>query len=310
MGSRHRRQERTTNGIYLGRMRPLLAIATLLPYHLLHGQGAQEARATYSLVLSRTATMEAAEAQCIEQARLKAVGDAFGYTVQETTLGHVADTREKFEDNFSVLSRTSVEGEWLGDAEPPAVAWGCESGAWTVTATVHGLIRAFGDRATADVELEASPGNGAASGHFRQGQPLHAGFRASRSGHLSVFFIDHAAGRAYRVFPAMAYAELDHLPVEADRRYDLFDRVHATQFPDHPAVTELIMEVPVGQAQTIDELVAVYAPAPYAKPLLSRPASPDELPGMGTADLEMWLTTLRQRDPQAVVKRAQLTVVR
>lgn len=276
-----------------------------------YAQRVQEATAIFSMVLSRTATMEQTEARCIEQARLKAVGDAFGYTVSETTLSRIHDTRDTFEDHFSVLTRTSVDGEWLSDTEPPAVSWGCEDGEWTVTATVRGRIRAFGERARAQVAFHASaPGDGAERNHFRHGQTLHALFRSSHGGHLSVFFIDHATGEAYRVFPAMVYAALDHLPVEADRPYLLFDRAHAAQFPAHPAVTELTVEVPAGRPQAIDELVAVYAPAPYAKPLLSRAAAPDDLPGMGVDDFEAWLTELRKRDPQAVVKRAQLTVVR
>ena len=162
-----------------------------------------------------------------------------------------------------MLTRTHVEGEWLGDTEPPTTSWSCESGEWTVTATVRGRIRAFGDRAKAQVSFHASaPGENAERDHFRHGQPLHAVFRSSQGGHLSVFFIDHATGRAYRVFPATAYAALDHLPVDADRRYTFFDRAHATQFPGHPAVTELAVEVPADKPQVIDELVAVYAPMP------------------------------------------------
>lgn len=292
-------------------MRLLILTIVGLATGSLCAQRVQQATAMYSIVLSRTATMEATEAQCIEQARLKAVGDAFGYTVSETTLGRVHDTRKTVEDHFSVLTHTSVEGEWLGDTEPPAVSWDCTGGEWTVTATVQGRIRAFGERAKAQVAFHASaPGDGAERGHFRNGQPLHAVFQSAEKGHLSVFFIDHATGEAYRVFPATAYASLGGLPVEADRRYVLFDPAHAKQFPQHPAVTELVMEVPANKPQAIDELVAVYAPAPYAKPLLQQPASPQQLPAMGVEDFEHWLIELRRRDQQVVVKRVQLTVVR
>lgn len=292
-------------------MRLLFSFLAGLALSPLHAQPTKKAAATVSMPLTRTATMEQTEARCIEQARLKAVGDAFGYTVSETTLQRIADTRNTFEDHFSLLTRTSVEGEWIEDLEPPALQWACNGEELIVTTTVHGRIRAFGDRAKAQVSFLAStPGEAAGRDQFMHGQTLHALFRSSHSGHLSVFFIDHATGTAYRVFPATAYAAQDHLPVEADRSYQLFDRAHAKQFPAHPAVTELTVEVPAGKPQAIDELVAVYAPAPYAKPLLSQAASPEDLPGMGVEDFEAWLTALRKRDPQAVVKRAQVMVVR
>jgi|GEM_PF-1516698 len=276
----------------------------------LQAQKVQEASATYSIVLSRTATMAATEAQCIEQARLKAVGDAFGCTVSEVTLGRVLDTRDGFEDNFSVLTRTSVEGEWLGDTEAPVVRWSCVGEEFIVTATVQGKIRAFAEKAKAQIEFHAiAPGEGQPRNEFRHGQALHVKFRSSHSGFLSVYFVDHAEGKVYRLFPAAAYATLDHLPVESDRPYVLFDRAHAAQFPDYPAVTDLTVEVPAGKPQVIDELVAVFAPDPYTKPLLNRPAGPQDLPIMGVADLEAWLGELRKRDQEAVVERAQLTVV-
>lgn len=287
-----------------------LVLSCLLGSNLL-AQKAQEAKATYSIVLSRTATMAETEAQCVEQARVKAVGDAFGYTVSQTTLARVLDTRDSFEDNFSLLTRTSVEGEWLGDTETPVISWSCVADEFTVTATVQGKIRAFAEKAKAQVEFYATaPGDGQPRNEFLHGQALHAVFRSSHSGYLSVYFVDHAEGKVYRLFPAAAYGTLDHLPVESDRSYVLFDRAHAAQFPGYPAVTDLTVEVPAGKPQIIDELVAVYAPAPYAKPLLSRPGNPQDLPAMGVEDFENWLTELRKRDREAVVKRTQVTVVR
>ena len=274
-------------------------------------QKERQAEATFSLVLSRTGTMEALEAQCIEQARLKAVGDAFGYTVSQMTLSRILDTRERFEDNFSVLTRTSVEGEWLGDTKPPVVAWTCADGELSVMATVQGRIRAFGEKAKAQVAFHASgTTDGRASEEFRNGDGLHAHFRASHAGHLAVFYVDHAAGRVYRVFPAAADATLDHLPVQADRPYVLFDPAHTKQFPGHPAVTPLVLEVPDGKPQVVDELVAVYAPDAFSKPLLSLPQGPQDLPALDLEPFENWLMELRRRAREAVVKRTQLAVLR
>jgi len=303
------------NRIYLRAMpfehRSFALFILLLSASPAFAQKEREASATFSLVLPRTVTMEMLEARCIEQARLKAIGDAFGYTVSEMTLSRILDTRDRFEDNFSVLTRTSVEGEWLGDMRPPTVSWACVQEELTVTATVHGRIRAFGEKARAQVAFHPSgTSSSRPQEEFRHGDGLHAHFRVSHAGHLAVFFVDHAAGRVYRVFPAAAYSALDHLPVQADRPYVLFDPAQARQFPDHPAVTPLVLEVPDGKPQVVDELVAVYSPKPFSKPLLSLPQSPQDLPAMEQEAFETWLIELRKRNAEAVVKRTHVMVLR
>ena len=283
----------------------------LLPVSLALGQQEQLVVASERLTLSRTVTMEVLEARCIEQARLKAIGDAFGYAVSQLTLSRILDTRDRLEDNFSMLTRTSVEGEWLGDTEPPVVNWTCTDGEFSVTATVRGRIRAFGEKAKTQVAFHASgTTDDRASEEFRNGDGLHAHFRASHAGHLAVFYVDHAAGRVYRVFPAAADAALDHLPVQADRPYVLFDPAQTRQFPGHPAVTPLVLEVPDGKPQVVDELVAVYAPDAFSKPLLSVPQGPQDLPALDLEPFENWLMELRRRAREAVVKRTQLAVLR
>ena len=93
------------------------------------------------------------------------------------------------------------------------------------------------------------------------------------------------------------------------RPCDGLKTAYAAQFPDYPAGTGLTVEVPAGKPQVIDELIAVCAPALYSKPLLSQPSNPQDLPGMGVEDFESWLSELRKRDAEAVVKRAQVTVL-
>ena len=292
-------------------LRPWITAVAVLFAVMANAQKERQAEATFSLVLSRTVTMEALEAQCIEQARLKAIGDAFGYAVSQLTLSRIMDTRDRLEDNFSMLTRTSVEGEWLGDTEPPVVNWTCTDGEFSVTATVQGRIRACGEKAKAQVAFHASgTTDDRPREEFRNGDGLHAHFRASHAGHLAVFYVDHAAGRVYRVFPAAADAALDHLPVQADRSYLLFDPAHTKQFPGHPAVTPLVLEVPDGKPQVVDELVAVYAPDAFSKPLLSVPQGPQDLPALDIEPFENWLMELRRRAREAVVKRTQLAVLR
>jgi hypothetical protein len=106
----------------------LLVLCAVAVPGVLTAQRVQQAVATERLVLPRTITMEALEARCIEQARLKASETVYPKASPIATLARVLDTRTRFTDDFSVLTRTTVEGEWLGDIEQPVLEWSCEDG--------------------------------------------------------------------------------------------------------------------------------------------------------------------------------------
>ena len=275
-------------------------------------QETREAEAYYTMVLSRTATMEQTEALCTEQARLRAIGEAFGYVVSETTVGNVSDENGRVTDAFSVLTRTSVRGEWLRDKEAPRIEWTWDGRELSVQVVVKGIIRSNSREGRTEVVFyPCTAGEPTAEQiNFRHGQSLLARFRAAGDGYLSVFYVDVAKGEAYRVFPAPAYASLDHLEVKAQQEYLLFSRSHSKQFEGYPATLDLVLEVPEGKQQGMDELVAVYAPHPYKKPMLTGQHTAGALPSLRAADLEHWITELRTSSGEIVVKRTTLTIVK
>ena len=58
------------------------------------------------------------------------------------------------------------------------------------------------------------------------------------------------------------------------------------------------------------DLLQVYAPDAFSKPLLSVPQGPQDLPALDLEPFENWLIELRRRAREAVVKRTQLAVLR
>ena len=285
-------------------------LISLVPSIGSFAQRPQDASATYTMVLSRTSTMQETETMCIEQARLKAIADAFGLSVSETTVGNVSDQNGKVTDLFNVLTKTSVRGEWISDTAPPKLEWKCENNDLIVTAYVSGKIRENSKEGKTDVEFYACLPSDyrTETTSFRSGQTLNTFFRSARKGYLSVFYVDHTTGDAYRVFPSPAYSSLDHLEVNADQDYVLFNRSYASQFAGYPATVDLTMELPADKSQVLDEIIAVYSPEPYKKPLLSKPSSTQSLPTLSHKALEDWFTQLKSNNKDAVIKSAKVSV--
>jgi hypothetical protein len=296
----------------VGMKAQLLVVILLVSVNVFSQREQVERVASYTMVLPRTASMENTEAACVEQARLKAIGEAFGYSVSETTLSNVSDENGKASNAFTVLTRTNVRGEWIRDNEPPLIVWNCNGGEFSVTATVRGQARALSPSGKSAVEFHAClrerPQVPVAE--FTHGQSLYAQFRASQDGYLTVYYVDHTKGEAYRVLPAPAYPSLDHHEVKADRDYVLFDRAASKSFAGYPATVDLVMEVTAGKEQVVDELIAVYSHAPIAKPMLSKVSPGMPLPSLRLSDLENWLNNAKSANAEVVIKRLMITVQR
>lgn len=286
----------------------LLIVVALSPI----AQKPMEASATYEMQLSRTGTMEQTEAQCIEQARLKAVGDAFGYAVSETTLGNVSDRNGQATSDFTVLTKTNVQGEWLNDTQPPGVKWICRDNELFVQATVYGKIREQNKSGKTDVEFFTCKPSDVKTeqSFFKDGQDLNCSFRAARKGYLSVFYVDYTSGEVFRLLPSSAYTSLDYIKVGADETYILFNKRYAKQFPDNTQISDINVGLPAGKTQVIDEIIAVYSTEEYKKPLMSKPSNSADLPVLSISDFNLWKTTLKQRDKEAVIKTVAVTITK
>jgi hypothetical protein len=262
---------------------------------------------TYTMELSRTATMEATELQCIEQARLSAIAREFGTTVTETTINKTRDINGQTENSFQLLTRTSVLGEWIEDKDEPIVSWHCDGERLNVTAKVSGFIRMFSKEGRVDLTFHpcvaGDPMNPRTE--FITGEGLNALFKSSSNGYLSIYYIDHAANLVQRLFPAAAMATANHLPVEADKTYLLFNTKTAPNQGWQQATKEITVQLPLGAASTLDELVAVFSPVEYIKPSLSVNNGFEEL---SEESFETWIAELKGRQKHSAIKRVSILI--
>jgi len=276
----------------------------------LFAQKKLEVTRSYTMLLSRTKTMEATEAECIEQARLIAIAKEFGTTVTETTVNNTTDVNNKADNSFAVLTRTLVKGEWINDTEQPAIKWQCDGNNMSVTASVQGYIRELPKVGKAEVKFyTCSPGDPKRiKTEFKDGESLNAHFSSSQEGYFSVYYVDHTSQTALRIFPAAGGQHADNVPLKADKEYTLFNRRCAQEYNWGNITSELQLEIPAGKQVVMDEVVMVFSPEAYSKPMLKNTEIDNSLGELTSVAFEQWATELKSRQAQALVQRMSITI--
>ena len=259
--------------------------------------------------LPKNITMEQLEQRCIEQARLKAIGDAFGLVLSETTVDNAQESAAGYVGSFAVLTKTNVQGEWLRDKSEPLLNWEPSGKTLKLTATVTGVIREFPKTGKSRVVIHLSNDRHMTNevSQFKNGQDLFASFQTSSKGHLSVFYIDHSTEEVYRLIPSATGNDLNSIEVQADKVYELFQTT--SPFPENKSIPSLELGLPAGKDIQMDELVFVYSPKDIRKPSLTYNAEA-KMYVMGLGEFEQWKTSSAQSNPEAVIKSMAISIVK
>jgi hypothetical protein len=290
-------------------MRHLFALIFTLSAGFLFAQKEREVNASYSMELPKNITMEQMEQRCIEQARLKAIGDAFGYTLSETTVDNTHEGNSGLNNSFAVLTKTNVQGEWLRDKSEPILNWEPSGKTLKLTATVHGVIREFPKSGKAKLELHLSNDERFTNEvtQFKDGQDLFASFQTSSKGFLSVYYVDHASKEVFRLIPSATNNDLNGVEVQADKTYHLFQ--NASPFSENKSIPGLSLALPTSKDIQMDELVFIYSPKEIRKPSLSY-NSEAKMYVMKLSEFEQWKTSAAQSNPEAIMKALAISIVK
>jgi hypothetical protein len=290
-------------------MRILFTLLLIVSTSCLFAQKELEVLASYSMELPKNITMEQLEQRCIEQARLKAIGDSLGYILHETTISNTQEGNAGLNSSFAVLTQTNVQGEWLQNLADPVIIWEVANLTLKVTATVHGIIREFPKSGKVDIAISLSNDENMTNEvtEFKDGQDLFASFQTSSKGFLSVYYIDHSSNEVYRLIPAASRNDLNVVEVKSDIPYPLFQSV--SPFTENKSIPALSLSLPEGKEIQLDELVFVYSPTAIRKPSLSY-KSDARMYFMKHSDFDNWKSSTAQADPDVVVKTVSITIVK
>jgi hypothetical protein len=261
----------------------------------------------YSMVLPRNMSMENVELQCLEQAKLRAIEKECGIRISEVTINNVSEQADGVNQTFQTLTKTQVNGEWIRDTKEPTFKWTCEGNTLEVEATVSGLVQKFPDEGRVKLNLLTATDKAFknTTTQFRDGSNLYLQLKASQKGFISVYYVDHVANTAYRLFPNASNNSLDMVGIQGDKSYTLF--AGATGIDEHAQSPALNTYLSSNKKPQIDELVVIYSDSNLKKPMLNY----DNTSKMYTLSIEefyTWKAGLYGKNNQVSIGTIPITI--
>ncbi len=208
----------------------------------------QRVEAKVEVLMEGNYSKKTIEAKAVQAAKVKAIGDAFGYAIVQginTQTKTTTNNGVMTSSSVSEISNTMVKGEWVADANGyPETRYiirekGEEQEIWLIC-EVKGWARPI---EVAEVNFETFAYNcqepqKCNDGNFRNHDSMFLYFNAPVSGYLTVFMLEE--GLVYRLLP---YADMQapyesHVPIQGDQAYYLFSPEHREYFPGYALVDE------------------------------------------------------------------------
>ncbi len=260
--------------------------------------------AKIEVLMEGTYSKDAIKQKAIEAARMQALGEQFGYAIVQgintqtkTQSGNVVLTSAKLTE----VSNTLVKGEWIEDDKGyPKTQFVIrdvkdDQQIWLLC-EVSGKARAITE---APAQFNSftykcdEPANCPTS-EFKHGESMFLYFKTPIKGYLSVYLQED--GKIYRLLPyrQMAGEFESHVPVDADKPYQLFSPKHTQYFANFPIVDEYGLELHADGTPLANLVYVIFSTKPFTKPLLQ----PDEQ-GIMTTELkafQTWLNTQKGLD--------------
>lgn len=242
----------------------------------------------------------------LEQARIAALAKEFGTMVSQDVYQRDMISGATESNYFTMLNRTEVNGEWLGDEGEPeyTVSHGADN-CPVVTCKVKGKARRLTNEAPEFMASVLRNGNELrfADTRFREGDDMKLYFRAPVTGYLAVYLVDDDR----KVYSLLPYSKATDGIVKTlrDRDYVFFDTAKADK--DFGEPDELIITLD-GDVER-NQLYVLFSPNPFVRALDN--SSTSKLPRtLSYEAFVKWLSDVRKRDTKMGMKVMHLELSR
>ncbi len=261
-------------------------------------------KATYTYHANRNETPADAERIALLRAQIKAIEEAFGTNVTETSSGILSS---QFDENFfSAYSSSSVKGEWVETIGTPVFEYEFDDRIPVITCTVEGYVKEInGIRTEFEAKtLKNSPNERFASNDFTDGDEMFLYFKSPIAGYLNVFLLCNDDDTALCLLPYRESKEGTFF-VEADKEYFLFSKDKANVEP------ELVDEYTLTSDRQIEfnDLVIIFSPDKFNKVSLN--VKEEELTAIKETSIEKfnkWLAKLQTKNDNITLNKIPIKI--
>ena len=259
-----------------------------------------KASISFSLLDSQMSGPEA-KRECIKQAQLNAIKEAFGELITSNTNVVDANVCGQEVSNFYEEVNLSSKAEWIEDTKTPSIKTESNNGIITITAEVWGKAREV-PTASIDIDWKIMTGR---QGHlfeadrFSHKQPIYIRFKAPVDGYLAIYLLDSTQKEANCLLPYKNNPKGRH-EVKGGVEYTLFDKESDPKAFHYNLTTPAPVEV--------DNVVLIFSPNAFTKcnEITGDRRHPNSL---SMDDFNAWLRKLQLRDTEMVVDKSKIVTI-
>lgn len=292
----------------------LVLFLFLFSVPLLFAQKDMIVSAKIEVLMEGAYSKDAIKTKAIEAARIKALGDEFGYAIVQGIQTQTTSKNVVSSSKLNEISSTIVQGEWIADLKGfPKTRFeirdkGEDQEIW-LHCEVKGRARKIEN---ASVAFEAFTYNckeadKCQTDKFKNEESLFLYFKTPVKGYLSVFLQEK--GLVYRLLP---YAKMSgeyesYVSVFADQPYHLFSPEHRSYFKGFGIVDEYGLQTGENGEPMTNLLYVVFSKNPFDKPVLTEK---DGLKFIEMEKFQAWLNKNKGLNKDFQVSRIPIFVMK
>ncbi len=257
-------------------------------------------------------SLKEARKTALQQARLKALADAFGTNVSQRNVTQIKTINEISDMQFYSLGESEVKGEWIEDIGSPKFEVEYTDSVLIVKAAVCGKAREI---LSHDIDfvvkiLRNGTHERFEDDCFKDGDDLYLYFRSPTEGYLAIYLVD-AEQRTYCLLPYRKDAD-GKVPLKANHEYVFFSKQKTDETFETSLVDRYVLHCE--EEMEVNYLYVIFSPKPFVKANdfskeseKGKRISPRELP---FKKFQEWLTKKRVKDKDMKIEVRTITITK
>lgn len=292
--------------------RYFILFLSLICCHITVGaQTRKTVEATYTYVASQRESLEEAKRNAVHYAKIEALRKEFGTLISDASASTIVQKGNKTTEKFvSMSGEGELNGEWIGDKEPPKVETRLDGGKIVAIATVKGYATEISNNTIDYVAkvLRNQPSPEYESEEFVAGNDIYVSFTAPIDGYLAIYLLD--SDNAYCLLPYRANKD-GFFKVTHQKEYILFSQnKHAPG--ENPQEIDEYTVTSDKEMSDFNQIYFIFSPNMFRKPVdFTKQVEEDGIVYprmMSWENFQEWIIKARKRDKEMSVKVKNIEV--